>query len=239
MRKVIPNTLTSFNAFSGCIATVMAFNGQYGWVVFWTMVAAFFDFSDGFCARLLKAYSPLGKELDSIADVISFGLVPGATVFMLLSANVNMISDNHLVCTYLPFMGFILTVFSALRLAKFNIDTRQSDSFIGLNTPANAVFWVSFCYALSVGYYLTLDSRMVYAIVVGIVLFSALLVSEIPMFAMKITSLKPRGNEFRYLQLVFTIGFIAYFGVLGMALSVLSYIAISLFGSAVTKKTIE
>ena len=230
MKKHIPNLLTSLNLFSGCIAVVMAFNGAYLWVVVWVIIAALFDFSDGFAARLLKAYSPMGKELDSLADVVSFGVAPGVTVFSFLSANVSLISQNEIVCTYLPFFAFLLVVFSALRLAKFNIDERQSESFIGLNTPANALFWVSLCYGLmhTLPY---VNAGIVYTVIVGIVVFSLLMVSEIPMFSLKIKSLKLKGNEFRYLLALFVLGMVIYIGILGVAAGILFYIALSIISS--------
>jgi Phosphatidylserine synthase len=140
MKKHIPNTLTSLNLFSGSIATVMAFQEEYTWVVVWVIIAALFDFSDGFAARLLKAYSPIGKELDSLADMVSFGLAPSIAAFRFLSDNTIRISQNLIIVEYLPYIAFLLAIFSALRLAKFNVDERQSESFIGLNTPANAMF---------------------------------------------------------------------------------------------------
>ncbi len=230
MKKHIPNMLTSMNLFSGSIATVMAFQGEFLWVVVWVIIAALFDFSDGFAARLLKAYSPIGKELDSLADMVSFGLAPSVAVFSLLSANVYKISDNSLVVDYLPYIAFLLAVFSALRLAKFNVDERQTESFIGLNTPANALFWVSLCYGLT--YNIPFISvGLIYTLLVGIFVFSALMVSEIPMFSLKIKSLKLKGNEYRYFLAIFIIALVAYIGVLGIAGGILLYIALSIINS--------
>lgn len=230
MKKHIPNILTSLNLFSGAIATVMAFHGQYLWVVVWVIIAALFDFFDGFAARLLKAYSPIGKELDSLADDISFGLAPSVAVFTFLRANIYKISDNTLVCEYLPYFAFMLAVFSALRLAKFNVDERQSESFIGLNTPANAMFWVSFIYGLvyKVPY---ISSGLVYTVLVGILVFSILMVSEIPMFSLKIKSLRFKGNESRYFLAIFIIGLVAYIGIMGIAGGILLYIALSIINN--------
>lgn len=222
--------------FSGCIATVMAFHGEYGWVVFWVIIAAIFDFCDGFAARLLKAHSSIGKDLDSLADMISFGLVPGMILFRLLSDNVHIISDNELVREYLPYMAFVMTVFSALRLAKFNVDTRQTESFIGLNTPANTLFWVSFCYSLMTKSYIVLSSGIIYTVMVGIVAFSLLLVSEIPMFSLKIKSLKFKGNEYRYLLAAAIIVSVGLLDVLGISVGILLYIALSI---ALSKKKTE
>lgn len=235
MKKHIPNLLTSLNLFSGCIATVMAFEGAYLWVVVWVIIAALFDFSDGFAARLLKAYSPMGKELDSLADVVSFGVAPSMAVFRFLSENTIRITENEFIIEYLPYIAFILAVFSALRLAKFNVDTRQSESFIGLNTPANALFWISFCYGL-VNDAPMITPTMVYLVIAAIFVFSSLMVSEIPMFSLKIKSLKLKGNEYRYFLAVFMIGMIAYIGILGIAAGILLYIALSIISNRVTAK---
>lgn len=228
MKKYIPNTLTSFSLFSGSIATVMAFEGEYFWVVIWVIIAAIFDFSDGFAARLLKAYSPMGKELDSLSDMVSFGLAPSVTVFRFLSENTDRISDNPVIVEYLPYMAFLLAIFSALRLAKFNIDERQSDSFIGLNTPANALFWVSFCYGLTYSVPV-LSPTLIYTFIAAIIVFSLLMTSEIPMFSLKIKSLKFKGNEHRYFLAVFMIGMVAWLGILGIAGGILLYITLSIF----------
>lgn len=227
MKRHIPNLLTSLNLFSGCIATVMAFNEEYYWVVVWVVIAALFDFSDGFAARLLKAYSPMGKELDSLADMVSFGLAPSLTVFTFLSQNISRITQEPLICDYLPYMAFLLAVFSGLRLAKFNIDERQSESFIGLNTPANALFWVSLCYGLTHDA-LFISSGLVYTVIVGVIVFSFLMVSEIPMFSLKIKSLRFKGNEYRYFLFLFTLGMIIYLGILGITAGILLYIALSI-----------
>jgi len=230
MKKHIPNLLTSLNLFSGCIACVMAFQGFYFWVVIWIIIAALFDFSDGFAARLLKAYSPMGKELDSLADVVSFGVAPSLVVYRFLTENMTLVSHNVYLVEYLPYIAFLLAIFSALRLAKFNIDERQSESFIGLNTPANAMFWVSFSYGLATSVPV-ITSNLMYIFIVGIVIFSLLLVSEIPMFSLKVKSLKFRGNESRYFLLIFTIGLVIYIGLLGISGGILLYIALSILNN--------
>ena len=135
----IPNFITSLNLFSGAMAVYFAFQANYELVLILVLLAAVFDFLDGFAARLLKAYSPMGKELDSLADVISFGMAPGAVAFSLLRASE--------LPEWAAFAGFIIPVFSALRLAKFNIDERQTTSFIGMPTPANAIFWIGLGYS--------------------------------------------------------------------------------------------
>jgi CDP-diacylglycerol--serine O-phosphatidyltransferase len=208
----------------------MAFQGEYAWVVVWVIAAAFFDFCDGFSARLLKAYSPMGKELDSLADVISFGIAPSMALFHFLSRNIICISQHPVITGYLPYMAFILAVFSALRLAKFNVDKRQSESFIGLNTPANALFWVSFCYGL-VHDAPMITPLLMYTVLVAILVFSSLMVSEIPMFSLKVKNIKFKGNEYRYFLIIFMIGLTAYIGILGIAGGILLYIAMSIINS--------
>jgi CDP-diacylglycerol--serine O-phosphatidyltransferase len=136
MKKHIPNSITCANLFSGCIGIVFAFKGDLETAAYFVLLSGVFDFFDGMVARLLNVKSEIGKQLDSLADMISFGFLPGVVMFQLLA-----ISDYR--STYLPYLGFIITVFSALRLAKFNIDERQTEDFIGLNTPMNTLFIVS------------------------------------------------------------------------------------------------
>ena len=187
MYKNIPNAITCLNLFSGCVGVWFAFNGNYQGVALAVIFSAIFDFLDGMSARLLKAYSPMGKELDSLADVISFGLLPGATVF-------NMLSVDY-IHSY-AYLGFLLTIFSALRLAKFNIDERQTSSFIGLPTPANAIFWAGIALAFS-SWFIAHPLGLL-----GLtVLFSYLLVAEIPMFSLKFKNLNWKENKLQFVFL--------------------------------------
>ena len=138
----IPNALTCLNLFSGCIAGVMAFESRYELALLFIIISAVFDFFDGLAARALDAHSPIGKDLDSLADDISFGVAPSLIVFSLFK---EMPYPAYMegTATWLPYSAFLISVFSALRLAKFNNDTRQTTSFIGLPVPANALFWAS------------------------------------------------------------------------------------------------
>lgn len=189
IKKHIPNFITCLNLFSGCIGVYLAFQGNYQGAFIAILISAVFDFFDGFAARLLKAYSPMGKELDSLADVVSFGVLPGAIVFSLLSK----IDLNE----WLPYLGFVIPVFSALRLAKFNIDDRQTSSFIGLPTPANAIFWGGLVYSFS-----NILIENVWPLSILILLFSYLLVAELPMFALKFKNYGLKDNQIQYLFLV-------------------------------------
>ena len=242
MKKHIPNFLTSMNVLSGCIACVMAFNGNYLWVVIWVIIAAIFDFFDGFSARILKAYSPIGKELDSLADMVSFGLAPALVVFRLLSDNNSLgspfyVSDTEIyyLKELIPYISFLLVIFSALRLAKFNIDERQTTSFIGLPTPANALFWISLCYGISTKDEFT-QLYSFYPIIILVITFSLLLTSEIPMFSLKIKNLKFKGNELRYLLVRFMGIAIFYWGILGISAGIVFYIILSVITAKFAKK---
>lgn len=187
------------NLFSGCLACVMAFEANYERALMFILISAVFDFCDGLAARLLHVSSAIGKELDSLADDVSFGVVPSLIVFSLLrEADYPLWMEG--IRTYIPYLAFLISVFSALRLAKFNLDTRQSSSFIGLNTPANTLFWGS----VAVQYHdsLTGNSLCVYALLAGVVLFSLLLVAEFPMFAFKLKSLSWKENRIRYIFLI-------------------------------------
>ena len=210
----IPNFITILNLFSGSIAVYYAFNGNFRIAFFAILIAALFDFLDGFAARLLKAYSPMGKELDSLADVISFGMAPGAIAFSLLMQS-NLPS-------WVAFAGFIIPAFSALRLAKFNIDERQSESFIGMPTPANAIFWIgisfSFSEALISSPWITL---------VAVVVLSLLLVSEIPMLALKFKGTGWKKNSTRYIFLTGCLLLIVIFQLNAFWMIILWYILAS------------
>lgn len=215
MKKHIPNFITCLNLFAGSMAVYYGFQGDYGLVLVLLLIAAVFDFADGLAARVLKAYSPMGKELDSLADVISFGFAPGVLVFSILSSSS--------LPFWLAFSGFIIPVFSALRLAKFNIDERQTDSFIGLPTPANAIFWCGISYSFNdylIEYpYITLALTLI---------FSFLLVSELPMFSLKFKNLNWENNQVQYMFLSVSIILIAVLGIKSPGMIIAWYILFSL-----------
>ena len=237
MKKHIPNTITSLNLFSGCIAIVMAFEGAFFWVVFWIILAAVFDFFDGMAARLLNAPSKIGKELDSLADVVSFGVAPSVAVFTLLRNYVTYPDSLFVLQPYLPYLAFIIAVFSALRLAKFNVDERQSTSFLGLPTPANALFWISFVYGIS--NMNIVSSNVIFLILVLIIAMSLLMVSEIPMFSFKMNNFKIKGNEMPLILIIFTVVFLSFWGIIGLAATILLYISMSLISLIVSKKSVK
>ena len=219
--KHIPNTITCLNLFSGCVACVMAFQGEYFNAALFIYLAAFFDFLDGMMARALKAYSDIGKELDSLADGISFGMAPGIILFSWLCGITSEIS------LYLPYIAFFIPVFSALRLAKFNVDTRQTNSFIGLPTPANAIFIASLI-SLHTQSCLTNILSNVWVITALILILSFLLVSELPMFSLKFKNLTWKDNKTCYIFLAISIALLAIFQLTAIPLIIILFILMSL-----------
>ena len=225
IKKHIPNTLTCCNLVSGCAATVFALGGQPGTALLFIVIGAVFDFFDGMSARLLGVSSPIGKELDSLADCVTFGVAPATMVFFHLG-----VADYPAwlepLRPVLPFFAYVMAAFSALRLAKFNLDERQAMGFIGLPTPANALFWGSA--ACSVNAALLASPAAVYAIIFMVFATSALLVSEIPMFALKFKNFTFKDNKVRYVFLVVSLAFIIAFGIGGFAVAILWYLMLSL-----------
>ena len=224
MKKHIPNSITCCNLISGCIAIGFAFAGKIEVALLFIIIGAVFDFFDGMVARLLNVSSPIGKELDSLADVITFGAAPSAIIFSQLYVMSYPVFLEPL-RDYLPYTAFIMAAFSALRLAKFNLDERQALGFIGLPTPANALFWGS----LLIGLGKRIDSSplMCIFIIVGIFISSWLMVSEIPMFALKFKEWGWKKNQIKYIFLLTCIPLIAIFGITGFAIIVAWYVIIS------------
>ena len=188
----IPNTLTCLNLFSGCIACVMAFEARYEWALAFIIFSAVFDFFDGMMARALDAHSIIGKDLDSLADDVSFGVAPSLIVFSLFK-EMDYSGAMESLAGVFPYLAFLLSVFSALRLAKFNNDTRQTSSFVGLPVPANALFWASLVTGAH-DWLVSSNFHPVYLLLL-VCLFSWLLVSEIPMFSLKFKNLSWKDNK--------------------------------------------
>ena len=226
IKKHIPNIITCLNLISGCIATYWAFQGDYRMALLFIIIGAVFDFFDGMVARLLHVSSPIGKELDSLADDITFGFAPSAIIFSYL--NESYAAANSTLCTLhsiLPFLAFILAAFSALRLAKFNLDERQALGFIGLPTPANALFWGALIGGLQ-GYDIHFEG-IEWCIIAGIFISSYLLISEIPMFALKFKTWGWKGNEIKYIFLLTCIPLLLLLGVSGLAAIIAWYVILS------------
>jgi CDP-diacylglycerol--serine O-phosphatidyltransferase len=218
MKKHIPNTITCLNLISGCIATYFAFQSDCELALLFIVIGAVFDFFDGMSARLLHVSSPIGKELDSLADDITFGFAPSAIVFSFLSG-------LHIHILLLPFLAFVMAAFSALRLAKFNLDERQAMGFIGLPTPANALFWGALIVGL--GEQLAAMPYVEWIVLAMVFVSSYLLVSEIPMFALKFKTWGWKGNEIKYIFLLTCIPLLLCFQVTGIAIIIAWYVILS------------
>ena len=219
--KHIPNTLTSCNLICGCIGIVAVFNGNLLLAPYLIWLAAIFDFFDGFAARMLKVSSPIGGELDSLADNVTFGLLPASIVYAML--------QETGLPEWVPYLAFVIAVFSALRLAKFNVDTRQAEHFIGLPTPANALFFSSFPLILD---YSSLPLSFIAApwfLLTTAFVFSFLLVAELPLFALKFKSFRWQDNKFKYIFLIVSVLLIILFRFVAIPLIILLYILVSLF----------
>ena len=224
MMKNLPNIVTCLNLFSGCLSCLMSLSDNYLGAFFFIMLAACFDFLDGFIARLMKSYSPLGAQLDSLADVVSFGMAPGFIVYSFLVYS----SEGVPYSVNLPFIAFLIPIFAAIRLAKFNIDKRQTSSFLGLPVPANGLFWGS----LIPSVFPLLENNHVlwtFFIVTLVVIFCLLMVSELPMYSLKFTHYKWIGNQYPYITILSTLLLTAFFQVLGICLVIVCYILLSLF----------
>jgi len=219
MKKHIPNMITCCNLISGCIATYWAFQGEFKLALLFIVIGAVFDFFDGMTARLLHVSSPIGKELDSLADDITFGFAPSAIIFSWLMPLTSDLSP------LIPYVAFIMAAFSALRLAKFNLDERQAMGFIGLPTPANALFWGSLI--VGAGDFLASSPYYVYGVIAAVFVFSYLLIAEIPMFALKFKTWGWKGNEVKYIFLLTSIIMLAFLQISGLAAVIAWYILLS------------
>ena len=234
IKNHLPNFVTSLNLFSGCLGVAFIFNGHTTAAVIMMGAAAIFDFADGLVARALHVKSAIGKELDSLADVVSFGLLPGAIMYQLMLSCTNLPGVAGWMNPY-PYLAFLITVFSGLRLAKFNIDTRQSDSFIGLPTPACALFIASLPMILlqieTSGQKLVPIASILgnYYFLLGItVLMSWLLVAEIPLFALKFKNLRWHDNKSQFTFVGFSILLLVLLHFMAIPAIILLFILMSL-----------
>lgn len=222
IRANIPNAITCLNMLCGALACIMAFKNEeilaglagYQWAFIFIGASAVFDFFDGAMARLLHVYSLIGKELDSLSDLISFGLAPA----MLMFNTVGSYSPG----SFWAYVALVIVIFGGIRLAKFNVDDRQTTSFIGLPIPANALFWIG---TVSWIHAYTYPGDI--ALAVLMVLFSSLMVCALPMFSLKFTSFGWKGNYKRYLLLFAALLLVIFQGVTGLAWTVLLYIIMS------------
>ncbi len=221
----IPNTITILNLLSGSLAIILLFKGFIQTAALLVVLATVLDFLDGFIAKMLNAKSIIGKELDSLADVISFGLAPALFLFILMEKHP--ITETNDFTALLPYLALLIAAFSALRLAKFNIDTRQSVSFLGLPTPANALLIISF--TIVAGKMPQFLGNNFYLQLAIIPLSCYLLVSEIPIFAIKFSKgFSLSLNKIRYIYISIGMALVLFLGWLGVMLAVVIYILMSI-----------
>lgn len=273
VKALIPNLLTAGNLLGGVLAIIFALTGRLEWAPYCIFISAILDFFDGFVARLLKVQSELGKQLDSLADMVTFGVAPGVIVYQLIKLSVISVTyggvyNNHdcnpvwhlnpdqsygmtngcemlqwpeftdtniLLYQYLPWLALLIPVMSMFRLAKFNLDTRQSDSFIGLPTPANTLFFaVAPLLIFKTAERLTakdwiLDTTFLnpWFLGISIIVMSCLLVAELPLFALKFKSFNWKGNEIRYIFLTLAVVLLATLHWLAIPILIILYILLS------------
>ena len=232
--KHIPNIITCLNLFAGCLACMMILSyGNYTGALVFILLAALFDFLDGFAARVLNAYSPIGAQLDSLADIISFGMAPACIIYGFMTEIGAHLPLKEGMC----FFAFLITVFSALRLAKFNVDTRQTSSFLGLPVPSNGLFWAAFI--PSIAPYAAGREVLFSSIILGLIIVSCILmISELPMFSLKFKNYSWKGNEMAYIIVISCILFISIFGIFGISLTIIFYILLSVIQFSFKKKNI-
>ncbi len=250
IKKHIPNAITCGNLFCGCLAIVFAFQNNLVYSAYFVGIAAILDFFDGFAARLLKVSSEIGKQLDSLADMVTFGLVPAVVMFKIIQYSIDSsyaiddifsILDSEKIKTFrylelLPYLAFFIAIFSAIRLAKFNIDTRQTSSFIGVPTPANAILICSFPL---IGYFqptflnINISSifQNIYFLIGTIVLMSYLLVAEIPLFALKFKNFAWANNKISYSFLIISLILLIVFHFIAIPFIIFLYIILSIINN--------
>lgn len=234
--------ITSLNLLCGCIAILFAVSGDLVTASFFAFTGIFFDFFDGFAARILKAQSTIGLELDSLADAVTSGVVPG--IIMVQLFNEALFGGPHLITEtfsadgwnsgfekYLPFIGLLIVVASAYRLAKFNVDTRQTSSFIGLPTPANTLLIVSFPLILHYQYSALAESIILnsWFLIATTVVSCILLNAELPLFALKFKTWDIKSNALRYVFLILCVVMILLLQFIAIPLIIVLYILLSLF----------
>ncbi|MFV0267449.1 MAG: CDP-alcohol phosphatidyltransferase family protein [Draconibacterium sp.] len=233
--RQIPNFITLMNLSSGVLATIFAIDGHLIWAGIFICLASVFDFMDGFAARLLKAYSETGKELDSLSDVVSFGVAPGAILFTLLEFSlfgknqpIYEISANWYQWIIL-FSALLLPIFGAIRLARFNVLAGDEPFFRGLPIPSNGIFWASLGLMLEFPKYHDYF-EMIYStknlVILG-VFMAGMMVINLPMFSLKMKNLKWSDNWYRYIFVLLAVVLLITLNVYGLALTILLYIILN------------
>ena len=268
IKKHIPNAITCCNLFCGCLGLLVTSWYQLDYAFFFIILAAFLDFFDGLFARILNVNSPIGKDLDSLADMVTFGVLPGFIMFKMISLSIlefdidlakdiyssfrigeptleaiSNLGINNLLYLTLPFIGFLIPVFSAIRLAKFNNDKRQTDSFIGVPTPANAILISSLALVLTNQYFWDIDFEYKkilfnnYFLIGLTLLMSYLLISELPLFALKFKNFGWADNKIRYSFLIISVVLLVLFQFIAIPFIIFLYIILSIINNIINKHT--
>ncbi len=227
MKKHIPNALTSANLLCGMIGIIYVLAGEISFGAYFIFLAALFDFLDGFVARMLKVSSDIGKQLDSLADLVTFGVLPSFILFKMVEANTGI--------WFLPFLVLVVGIFSAVRLAKFNIDERQSDRFIGVPTPANALLISTLPFLAEKSLFFEQHLSNPHVLIGLAFLMSYLLVAELPLIALKFKDFSFASNIFRYLVITAALIFLILLGIAGIPFAIISYIALSIVEAWISK----
>ena len=240
IKKHIPNTITLLNLVCGCLAIISTFHKAFELTAFLVILAAVFDFFDGFAARMLKVNSEMGKQLDSLADMVTFGVVPGFVMYQLITFDIGSSAayiDKGEPVWYLAYISMLIPVFSAYRLAKFNIDTRQGDSFIGVPTPANALF-ICFLPMLMIpdGNAIADFLLKPYVLIAICFIQSYLMNAEIPLIALKFKNFSFAGNEWRYILIIMAFILLVILKQKAVPLIIILYVILSLLQNS-TRKT--
>ena len=229
LKQHIPNAITCGNLVSGCLSILFLTHNMPVKAAIMIFVAGLFDFLDGFAARLLHAHSPIGADLDSLSDVVSFGVAPGFIMYWLMSRSFDLPQWRIAGFNVLPCLAFLLPVFSAIRLAKFNIDNTQKTTFRGIPAPGMAIFIASLPLALSQVHHLK-DGVLSYWACLGIALiFSFMMVSRLRFFSFKMKSAKWKGNEVRWIFLLVTITSFVIFKWISLPFVMMFYVLLSIF----------
>ena len=243
IKKHIPNAITLLNLLAGLLALIHAFNGNYNEAFSLVCLGVFFDFWDGFFARIWKVQSQIGLQLDSLADMVTSGVVPGLVMYkMLADIQENQSQYNLTEETYymgiVPYLGFLITLASCYRLAKFNVDARQTDSFIGLPTPANALLIMSIpMIQFHSEFELLVDFLSNPFVLVGVtVLSSYLLNSEISLFSLKVKSFSWEKYKMQVVFMIISIILIAILEFIAIPIIILLYVILSVVNNTILKK---
>ncbi len=244
-KNSIPNIFTSLNLLCGCFAIVSATNDNAMWTAYFVGIAAIFDFLDGMVARALKVESPIGKDLDSLADMVSFGVVPGLIMFKLIGISLftyglqaDISGNTRAIFNLLPYLSFLITIFAAIRLARFNVLSSESSGFTGMPTPAMAIFIASLPLIIEnqdISNEFLMESVFLspFFPIATTIFISYLMVSKIDMFSLKFKTLGWTGNKMRYVFLILALALIIPFKFLGIMFTMVLYILLSIINNRI------